>query len=112
LLEQIRNVLAGRRDVTERKMFGGVAFMVNGHMCCGCLRGSLVLRLGEEHTRIALGEPHVEPMDFTGKVLKTMVYVRPPGLQRAQDLTRWVIEAVEFAMLPSPKRTKRPRKRS
>jgi hypothetical protein len=80
-------------------------------MCCGSLRGSLVLRLGEERTSIALAEPHVEPMDFTGRVLRTMVYVRPPGLQREQDVTRWVMEAVEFAMLPSAKVTKRPRKR-
>jgi hypothetical protein len=77
--------------------------MVNGHMCCGELRGSLVLRLGEQRTRIALAEPHVEPMDFTGKVLKTMVYVRPQALQSMQDVNRWVMEAVEFATLQAPK---------
>jgi hypothetical protein len=50
-------------------------------------------------------------MDFTGKVLKTMVYVRPQALQSMQDVQRWVMEAVEFATLQAPKATKRPRKR-
>ena len=104
LLSQIRQVLADRRDVTERKMFGGTAFMVRGHMCCGSLRGSLVVRLGEERTLAALGEPNVEPMDFTGRALKTMVYVRPEGIRTARAVGKWVMQAVEFAAGLPPKK--------
>ena len=76
---RVRKALARQPGVTEQKMFGGLAFMVKGNMCCGVLGARLVLRLGEEAAADALREPHTRLMDFTGKPMKSMVYVAPEG---------------------------------
>lgn len=88
-------------------MFGGVAFMVRGHMACGTVRGSLMVRLGEEGVAAALKEPHVEPMDFTGKALKSMAFVRPPGIRTKRALKTWVNRAAEFALTLPKKEARR-----
>lgn len=111
LADRIRLVLKGRKDVTEQKMFGGVAFMVRGHMACGTVRGSLMVRLGEEGVSSALKQPHVAPMDFTRKVLKTMAYVRPEGVRTSDALRAWVNRALEFAMTLPPKASASGRKK-
>jgi TfoX/Sxy family transcriptional regulator of competence genes len=103
LADRIRRALRTRKDVIEMKMFGGVAFMVRGHMACGTVHGKLMVRLGEEGASAALNKPHVEPMDFTGKVLKTMAYVRPEGIRTPDALKSWVNQAVGFAMTLPPK---------
>lgn len=77
-------------------MFGGLAFLVDGKMCCGVIGKDLVLRLGEEGTVRALGRAHTREMDFTGRSLKTMVYVAPGGYRRETDLRRWVGRAIEY----------------
>jgi TfoX/Sxy family transcriptional regulator of competence genes len=93
-------------------MFGGVAFMVRGHMACGTVRGSLMVRLGEPGVAAALKEAHVEPMDFTGKVLKSMAFVRPPGIRTEAALREWVNRAAEFAgTLPPKKKAPRARRK-
>jgi hypothetical protein len=104
LVDRIRRVLRGNRDVVEQRMFGGVAFMVRGHMACGTVRGSLMVRLGDEGVAAALKEPHVEPMDFTGKVLKSMAFVRPAGIRTGAMLRRWVNRVAEFAGSLPPKK--------
>jgi hypothetical protein len=77
-------------------MFGGIAFLLNGNMCCGVVGRKLVLRLGREGSAAALEERHTQPMDFTGKPLKTMVYVTPAGHKPDADLRTWVTRAVRF----------------
>jgi TfoX/Sxy family transcriptional regulator of competence genes len=72
LASRVREILAEIGDVAERKMFGGIAFMVSGHMCCGVINDDLVLRLGPEAAQKALKHPHVRPMDFTGRPMKDM----------------------------------------
>src|SRR5258705_13061975 len=67
LAERVRAVLIGTDAVTERKMFGGLAFLVGGHMACGIVGNELMLRLGNDGAEAALQEPHSRPMDFTGK---------------------------------------------
>lgn len=96
LAGRIRKLLARRRGITEKKMFGGLAFMLNGNMCCGVTREDLMLRLGEVGAGAALSEPHTREMDFTGKPLKTMIYVSPAGFRKDEDLERWVLRAVDF----------------
>jgi TfoX/Sxy family transcriptional regulator of competence genes len=103
LVYRIRRALRGKRDVAERRMFGGVAFLVRGHMAFGTVRGSLMVRLGEAGAAEALKEPHVDPMDFTGKVLKSMAYVRPAGLRTDTALRQWLNRASEFARALPPK---------
>jgi len=78
LAARVRKVLAGRTDVVEKKMFGGLCFMVNGAMCCGLTKTDLMVRFGPVQYDDALAEPHARPMDFTGRPLAGMVYVAPP----------------------------------
>ncbi|MEP6761845.1 MAG: TfoX/Sxy family protein [Sporichthyaceae bacterium] len=96
LAERIRDALADTADVTERKMFGGLAFMVAGHMVCGVVHDDLMLRLGPEGADAALDQPHVRPMDFTGRPMSSMVYIAPAGLG-GEALVDWVNAAVAFA---------------
>lgn len=91
--QRLRRALRGRRDLTERKMFGGLAFLADGAMCCGLLGDRLVLRLGETGAAKALREPHTRPMDFTGRPMKTMIYVEPLGYETDADLRRWLRRA-------------------
>jgi len=103
LAGRIRNALTPRDDVEERRMFGGLAFLIRGNMCCGVVDDTLVLRLGEDGAAAALGEPHTRPMDFTGKPMKSMVYVGPAGVALQADLQRWIDRAVDFAATLPPK---------
>jgi TfoX/Sxy family transcriptional regulator of competence genes len=103
LADRIRDVLAGEDGVTERKMFGGLAFMVDGHMACGIVKDDLMLRLGAEGADAALERPHVRPMDFTGRPMTGMVYVEPSGV-RGVALRTWVRKAVAFARSLPPRR--------
>jgi TfoX/Sxy family transcriptional regulator of competence genes len=97
LAHRIREALGKRKGITERKMFGGLAFLLNGNMCCGVTGDRLMLRLGERGAAEALAEPHARPMDFTGKPMKSMVYVEPAGLASEEALRKWVGQAVAFA---------------
>ena len=94
--ERVRRILRRRSGVSERKMFGGPCFLLNGHMCCGLVGADLVLRLGEEGTSKALTEPDTREMDFTGKPMKSMIYVRPPGYASDDELKAWIDRAVKF----------------
>jgi TfoX/Sxy family transcriptional regulator of competence genes len=97
LAERIRSVLADRDDVSERKMFGGIAFMVRGRMACGVIHDDLMVRVGAHAHDAALSEPHTRPMDFTGRPMQGMVYVEPAGVEKDADLARWVERAARFA---------------
>jgi TfoX/Sxy family transcriptional regulator of competence genes len=97
LADRLRKALARRKGVTERKMFGGLAFLLGGNMCCGVMGDRLVLRLGAVGAAKAVSEPHTHPMDFTGKAIASMVYVAPEGYATESDLRGWVKRAVSFA---------------
>jgi TfoX/Sxy family transcriptional regulator of competence genes len=101
LASRIREILEEHGGLEERKMFGGLAFMVNGHMCCGVTADDLMLRLGPDQAEKALEKRHVRPMDFTGRPLKGYVYVAPPAVKTDSDLQRWLQLARDFiATLP------------
>jgi TfoX/Sxy family transcriptional regulator of competence genes len=102
LADRVRDLLASRSDVTERKMFGGIAFMVAGNMACGVLGKDLIVRLGEEDGEKALAEEGVRPFDFTGKPMKNIVYVAPERTADDDALSEWVDAGADFAAsLPS-----------
>ena len=84
-------------------MFGGLAFLIAGNMACGIVGQDLMLRLGEERADAALDEPHVRPMDFTGRPMKSMVYVAAAGIATRDSLEIWVGRGVEFAAGLPPK---------
>ena len=94
--ERVRKVIARRKGVYERKMFGGLAFLMNGNMCCGVIDNNVVLRLGKDRAEKALRERHTREMDFTGTPLASMVYLRPAGYKTEEELRAWVKRAVDF----------------
>jgi len=105
LAERIRDVLADTPNVIELKMFGGLAFMVRGHMACGVVRDDLMMRLGQDGAAAALERPHVRPMDFTGRPMSSMVYVEPAGTD-GEQLDDWVHAGIAYADQLAPKPTK------
>ena len=103
LAARIRSLLAKRSDVTERKMFGGIAFMVADHMAVGVVRDDLMVRVGSDAEAAALAEPHARPMDFTGRPARGMVYVAPAGVASDADLAQWVERGAAYAASLPPK---------
>ena len=104
LAERVRKELASRDGLTERKMFGGIAFMLHGNMCCGVIKSDLMVRLSHEEAERALREDnHTRLMDFTGRPMRGMVLVGPDGLESDQDLGQWVDWAAEFVSTLPPK---------
>jgi TfoX/Sxy family transcriptional regulator of competence genes len=106
LATRLRGLLRRRRGIEERKMFGGLAFLVNGHMSVGIVGDNLVLRLGDELAKEALRERNTAPMDFTGRALKSMVFVEPAGLRTDAALEDWVSQALQYARSLPPKTVK------
>lgn len=104
LAARVRHALAAQGSpADEREMFGGIAFMVEGHMCCGIIGDELMLRLGPDRAGEALREEHVRPMDFTGRPMKGYVYVAPGGTESEESLDRWVGLARVFIRELPPK---------
>jgi TfoX/Sxy family transcriptional regulator of competence genes len=102
LADRVREVLPAGAAVTERQMFGGLAFMSGGHMFCGVVKDTLMVRLGPDGADRALDQPHVRPMDFTGRPMKGMVFVEPDGLHGAA-LRHWVAAAADYVSGLPPK---------
>jgi TfoX/Sxy family transcriptional regulator of competence genes len=96
LATRIRALLSERDDVVEKKMFGGLCFMVNGAMCCGLTATDFMVRVGPDEYEQALARPHARPMDFTGRPLEGMVYVAPSGIGTDAALAWWVNRGVAF----------------
>lgn len=97
LATRIRKVLETQKNVSERKMFGGLAFMVGGNMACGIIGNELMVRVGPEAYESSLEEKHVRPMDFTGKPMKGMIYVAPAGIKAGPSLRKWVSRGAAYA---------------
>jgi hypothetical protein len=95
LAERVRTVLTRRRSLVEKKMFGGVGWLLNGNMCVGVWKRSLIARLGDGYSE-ALREPHVRPFDITGKSLGGWVMVDLEGLAADDALKEWVKRCIEF----------------
>jgi TfoX/Sxy family transcriptional regulator of competence genes len=109
LATRIRDVLADRTDVVEKKMFGGLCFMVNGSMCCGLTKTDFMVRVGPDQYEEALAQPHARPMDFTGRPLAGMVYVAPEGLKTRARLAKWVKRGLTFVTTVPPRKIARRR---
>jgi|SRR6187549_55680 len=103
LAERVREALAGRADLSERRMFGGIAFMVAGNMAVGIVGDDLMVRLDPEDAERALAEPHVRPMDFTGRPARNMVFVDAEGTASDEDLAAWVDAGTDYASSLPPK---------
>lgn len=105
LAQRVRETLHGTRGVTERRMFGGIAFMLRGHMFVGISEGSLMARVGPQNYERTLAMDGAREMDFTGKPMRGYVFVGPQSLRAATDLRRWVKLCADFvATLPAKAR--------
>lgn len=101
LAERIRQGLARRKQVEEKRMFGGVGFLLNGNLLVGVWKDSLCVRLGPDQAKEALREPHVKEFDITGRPMKGWVLVAQEGVQDDDQLSAWIKRAVKFvAKLP------------
>jgi TfoX/Sxy family transcriptional regulator of competence genes len=103
LVQRVRRLLSDQRAVEEKKMFGGLTFMLRGNMCCGVAGQRLVVRVGPDRYEAALARRGVLPMDFTGKPLKGFVYVTPDACASDEDLQDWVNLGKQFALSLRPK---------
>jgi hypothetical protein len=103
LAERIREAIEGRSGVTERKMFGDVFWMINGHVAVGTLGENLMVRLEHEDIAGALLEPHVSPVKFTGRPASEFVAVDAAGIDAEADLARWVDAGADHAASRPPK---------
>ena len=102
LAARVRALLASRADVSERKMFGGLTFMVGGNMCCGVNGDELIVRLDPGREDDVLARSHARPMDLTGRRMRGFITVRPDGLT-GSHLDQWVHEAAARAGSLPPK---------
>ena len=103
LADRVREVLSEREGVSQRRMFGGVCFMINGNMCVGTWKGSLIVRLDQKDHDKTLAEPHTKPADITGRVMKGWALVEPAGIDSGNDLKTWVNKAASYAESLPPK---------
>ena len=100
--DRIRKAFAKKKGIAEKKMFGGLCFMMNGHMLCGVEKNNLVVRVGPDQYDRALKQKYARPMDFTGRPLKGFVYVAPQGYKTLSLLKKWLDLATDFVdSLPS-----------
>jgi TfoX/Sxy family transcriptional regulator of competence genes len=96
LAGRIRDALARKSGIEEKKMFGGVRFLLNGNMLVGVWKDSLIVRLGPEKGDEALLEPHVKEFDITGRAMKGWVLVAPEGVEDDHRMKEWIERAMEF----------------
>ena len=97
LAERIRSQLAGIPFV-ERKMFGGVGFLLSGNMACGANKNNLIVRVNPEKHSALLKKPHAKPFDMTGRPMKGWLVIEADGCKTDRQLSTWVKEGVEFAL--------------
>jgi TfoX/Sxy family transcriptional regulator of competence genes len=114
LAQRLRDALASRPGVSEKRMFGGLAFLLHGRMCVGIVGDELMVRVGAEAHATLVREPHARPMDFTGRPMKGFLYVGTDGFESDEDLERWVArgETGAAAAAKSGPRRDAPRRRS
>jgi TfoX N-terminal domain len=96
LAERIRQRVARRKNIEEKRMFGGICFLLNGNMLVGVWKDSLIVRLGPKQGDEALLEPHVKVFDITGKPMKNWILVEPEGVVADGQLNGWIQRAVKF----------------
>ena len=96
LADRIRKTIGRRKGISEKKMFGGLSFLLNGKMCCGVLKDILVVRVNPKESEMLLKKPYVRPMDFTGRPMKGFLYVSMNGYKTEKQLSEWVERSIDF----------------
>lgn len=98
LAERVNQILAGVPGIDEKKMFGGIGYMVSGNMACGVNKDDLIVRVGPEKYQEALDQPHTRVFDMTGRPMSGWITVAPSGYADDCDLKRWVKMGLDFAL--------------
>jgi TfoX/Sxy family transcriptional regulator of competence genes len=107
LLGRVRCMLAGRAEIVERKMVGGISFLLGGQMCCGVTAGGLMVRIGPAAREEALAEPHATAMEFGGRPLAGFVCVAPEAIRTDAALAEWIRRGLDFVATLPPKKPSR-----
>ena len=103
LAERIGDMLGEQPGLVEKKMFGGVGFLLHGNMACGVHKDALIVRVGPERYAEALKRPHTRPFDMTGRPMKGWVMLAADGYEADDDLSSWVQQGIDFALSLPPK---------
>lgn len=103
LAARVSGYLKHHESYDERKMFGGLAMMLNGNMCCGIVGEELMARVGPDQYENCLKVPYVRQMDFTGKPLRGMIYIAQAGFETDEQLKGWIDMSEDFALSLPPK---------
>jgi len=109
--QRLRDLFADRADVVEKRMVGGLSFVVNGNMCCGVTGSDLMVRVGKEGRAAVLAEPHVRPMKLGGSDVLGFVCVGPEGFSTSDALATWVARGLDFVATLPPKPASSPKGR-
>lgn len=98
LAQRIRDTLKGQPGLTEKKMFGGVGFMLNGNMACGVYKSEMIVRIDQSQHDAAVSKPNVRTFDITGKAMKGWILVGLQACASDKDLKTWVNMGVQYAL--------------
>ena len=94
---RVRPHLAKYKGISERKMFGGTCFTINGNMCVGTWKGALIVRLDKKAHDLTLSEPHTKPADMNGRIMRGWALVEPEGIESDENLAAWIDRAASYA---------------
>lgn len=103
LAERIRDYLSDTPHQSEKKMFGGLAFLLSGNMCCGVVNDKLMARVGPDAYEDLLHETHANTMDFTGRPMRGMISVASEGVEEDKELHEWIDHCERFVCELPPK---------
>jgi TfoX/Sxy family transcriptional regulator of competence genes len=103
LAKRVQPLLSRKQGFSAKKMFGGMGFLLNGHMCVGIWKDKLIARVGPENYKQALEEPTAREFDITGRAMTGWVMIEPDGLAKESELKHWVGIAAKFAGSLPPK---------
>jgi TfoX/Sxy family transcriptional regulator of competence genes len=96
LAERIRDALARKKNIEEKRMFGCICFFINGNALAGVWKNRLIARVGSDEGEAALREPHVRAFDITGRPMRKWVAVEPEGVEDDDQLKDWIQRAIKF----------------
>ena len=109
LVDLVRQTIGPRQDIAEKRMFGGVAFLLEGKMSCGVVGEDLMLRISPEDFEAGLGEAHTRPMDFTGRPMRGFLYLARACWQDRKNRKRWIDGGIAYAASLPPKKPRKAR---
>ena len=103
LAQRVREIVEEEPGYDEKKMFGGICFLINGNMACGILHDDIIIRVGADNYEESLRLPHTRIFDITGKPMRGWVLVSSEGHESDEDLTEWVQKGIKYARSLPPK---------